>query len=266
MNNRGETENRVKSLEGKRIIVAGGGGAQGRVGAGLFAQHGARVVVADASLDAASAAVDEIASAGGEAIASVADVGNAESWAALVQLARTRLGGLDGMVNYAAILSRSGAVETEDDVWERTLHVNLTGAWYGVRAVIPALLESGGGSIVNIGSVDGLVGRGGGTAYQATKGGVRLLTKSVATEYAARGIRANSVHPGPMQARMAMVVGPKADPAGTAALEARLVAQIPMARLGLPIDIAYAVRYLLSDEAAFVTGVDLPVDGGLTAQ
>ena len=256
----------MRSLEGKRIIVAGGGGAQGRVGARLFAEHGARVIVADASVEAAEAATEEIRGIGGEAVASAADVGSAESWAALATLARERLGGLDGMVNYAAILSRAGAAETEDDVWDRTLHVNVTGAWYGIRAVLPLLLEAGGGSIVNIGSVDGLVGRGGGTAYQASKGGVRLLTKSVATEYAARGIRLNAVHPGPMEARMTTIVGPKADASGVAALEQRLIAQIPIGRLGRPIDIAYAVRYLLSDESSFVTGVDLPVDGGLTAQ
>jgi len=256
----------MNSLEGKRIIVAGGGGLQGRVGAVLFAQHGAKVIVADASAEAAAATVDEVTAAGGQAIGIAADVGTRQSWDELVATARAKFGGLDGLVNYAAILSRAGAVETEDEVWERTLHINLTGAWYGVRAVIPTMLEAGKGSIVNIGSVDGLVGRGGGTAYQATKGGVRLLTKSVATEYAARGIRANSVHPGPMQGRMAMVVGPKADPAGVAALEARLTAQVPMGRLGQPIDIAYAVRYLLSDESSFVTGVDLPIDGGLTAQ
>ncbi len=261
-----ENGDNVKSLEGKRIIVAGGGGAQGRVGAKLFAEHGARVIIADASLEAAQAAADEINAAGGEAIASAADVGDADSWRQLADLAGSEFSGLDGMVNYAAILSRAGVVETEDAVWERTLHINLTGAWFGARAVIPLMLEAGAGSIVNIGSVDGLVGRGGGTAYQATKGGVRLMTKSIATEYASRGIRANSVHPGPMQARMAMVVGPKADPTATAALEARLVAQVPVGRLGLPIDIAYAVRYLLSDESAFVTGIDLPVDGGLTAQ
>jgi NAD(P)-dependent dehydrogenase (short-subunit alcohol dehydrogenase family) len=208
----------MNSLEGKRIIVAGGGGAQGRVGAALFAQHGARVLVADASADAAAATADEVTAAGGQALALAADVGSKESWDELVRAAEREFGGLDGLVNYAAILSRAGAVETEDEVWEQTLHINLTGAWFGVRAAIPAMLRAGGGSIVNIGSVDGLVGRGGGTAYQATKGGVRLLTKSVATEYAARGIRANSVHPGPMKARMAMVVGPKADPSATAAL------------------------------------------------
>lgn len=256
----------MNSLEGKRIIVAGGGGAQGRVGAVLFARHGARVVVADASAEAAAATAAQVTAAGGEAIGLAADVGSKEAWAEVIETARREFGGLDGLVNYAAILSRAGAVETEDDVWERTLHINLTGAWFGVRAVIPVMLQAGEGSIVNIGSVDGLVGRCGGTAYQAAKGGVRLLTKSVATEYAARGIRANSVHPGPMQARMAMVAGPRADPSATAALEARLVAQVPMGRLGQPMDIAYAVRYLLSDESSFVTGVDLPIDGGLTAQ
>jgi 3alpha(or 20beta)-hydroxysteroid dehydrogenase len=256
----------VTTLEGKRILVMGAGGAQGRVGARMLAEHGARVIVADAVAEAAEELSGEIRSSGGEAEAAAADVGDAASWERLVDLAGDRFGGLDGLVNYAAVLSRAGAAETGIDDWERTLHINLTGAWLGIRAVLPALLAAGGGSIVTVGSVDGLVGRGGGAAYQASKGGVRLLTKSVATEYADRGVRANSVHPGPMQSRMAMVVGPKADPTGVAALEERLRAQVPLGRLGLPIDIAWAVRFLLSDESAFITGVDLPVDGGLTAQ
>lgn len=256
----------MTTLEGKRILVMGAGGAQGREGAKLLAQQGARVLVADAIAQAAQAVAAEIGSAGGTAVPSGADVGDAASWERLVELATTELGGLDGLVNYAAVLSRAGATDTDTDVWERTIHVNLTGAWLGMRSVIPVMLAAGGGSIVTIGSVDGLVGRGGGSAYQASKGGVRLLTKSVATEYADRGIRANSVHPGPMEARMAMVVGPQADPAGVAALEERLRAQVPMGRLGSAVDTAWAVRFLLSDESAFITGVDLPVDGGLTAR
>lgn len=256
----------MTTLEGKRILVMGAGGRQGRVGARLLAEHGARLVLADAVAESANAAAAEARKAGGTAVAASADVSDAASWERLVGRAGAEFGGLDGLVNYAAILSRAGAAETEVEVWERTLQVNLTGAWLGIRAVIPALLAAGGGSIVTIGSIDGLVGRGCGTAYQASKGGLRLLTKSVATEYAARGIRANSVHPGPMQSRMAMVVGPKAEPSEVAALEERLRGQVPMGRLGLPLDIAWAVRFLLSDESSFITGVDLPVDGGLTAQ
>ncbi len=256
----------MRSLEGKRILVIGAGGAQGKVGATLFSEHGARLIVADAIQSAAESVAKEIRSLGGPVVASAADVGDPASWQHLVEIARSEYGGLDGMVNYAAILSRAGAVDTEVEAWEKTILVNLTGAWFGIRAVIPTMLETGGGSIVTIGSVDGLVGRGGGTAYQASKGGVRLLTKSVATEFASRGIRANSVHPGPMQSRMAVVVGPKADPAGVQALEEKLRAQVPLGRLGRPSDIAYAARYLLSEESAFVTGIDLPVDGGLTAQ
>jgi NAD(P)-dependent dehydrogenase (short-subunit alcohol dehydrogenase family) len=194
------------------------------------------------------------------------DVGDPDSWQALVDGTMAKFGRLDGLANYAAVLSRAGAETTELEIWERTLRINLTGAWLGVKAAIPAMRASGGGSIVNVGSVDGLVGRGGGTAYQASKGGMRLLSKSVATEFAAQGIRVNSVHPGPMRNRMTQVVGPKADASGIEALEARLTAQVPMGRLGAAEDIAYAVRFLLSDEASFITGVDLPVDGGLTAQ
>ncbi len=256
----------MTTLEGKRILVMGAGGAQGRVGARLLAEHGAHLVLADAVSEAVEAVSAEVRDAGGTSVTSEADVTDAASWEGLVSLANSEFGGLDGLVNYAAILSRAGAAETEVDAWERTLRVNLTGAWLGIRAVIPALLTAGGGSIVTIGSVDGLVGRGGGSAYQASKGGVRLLTKSAATEYAARGIRANSVHPGPMQDRMSMIVGPKADPTGVATLEGRLRAQVPLGRLGRPRDIAWAVRFFLSDESSFITGVDLPVDGGLTAQ
>ena len=119
---------------------------------------------------------------------------------------------------------------------------------------------------MNVGSVDALVGRGGGAAYQASKGGLRLLGKSAATQYAVEGIRVNTVHPGPMETRMSEVIGPRATDAEMAALEQRLLAQVPIGRLGRPTDIAYAVRYLLSEESSFVTGVDLIVDGGLTAQ
>ncbi|MFH5822422.1 SDR family NAD(P)-dependent oxidoreductase [Georgenia sp. AZ-5] len=254
------------TLSGKVVVVAGGAGAQGRVGAALFAGEGARVVVADASGSGATAVRDRIVAGGGAATCRQVDVGSEDDWATLVDHAVGTYGRLDGLVNYAAVLSRAGVEETEPEAWERTLRVNLTGAWLGLKLAVPAMRASGGGSIVNVGSVDALVGRGGGAAYQASKGGVRLLTKSAATQYAREGIRVNAVHPGPMEARMSEIVGPRADATATKELEARLVAQVPMGRLGRPADIAHAVRYLLSDESAFVTGIDLPVDGGLTAQ
>jgi NAD(P)-dependent dehydrogenase (short-subunit alcohol dehydrogenase family) len=253
-------------LADKVVIVAGAAGAQGRVAARLLSASGASVVLADLSAEALEDLQREVVEAGGTALAMPTDVSDEGSWQKLVKRAVETFGRLNGMVNYAAVLSRAGTEATELEVWERTLRINLTGAWLGLKAAVPAMRAAGGGSIVNVGSVDALVGRGGGAAYQASKGGLRLLSKSAATEYAAEGIRINSVHPGPMKNRMTQVVGPKADPAGIAALEARLVAQVPAGRLGLPEDIAYAVRFLLSDEADFITGVDLPVDGGLTAQ
>jgi NAD(P)-dependent dehydrogenase (short-subunit alcohol dehydrogenase family) len=256
----------MRSLSGKIIIVVGAAGAQGRVGAALFAHEGASVVLADASAQGIAETADGIVAEGGTAHARATDVGDEQSWLDLVDVAISTYGRLDGLVNYAAVLSREGVEQTPLDAWERTMRVNLTGAWLGLKAAIPALRVTGGGSIVNVGSVDALVGRGSGTAYQASKGGLRMLSKSAATQYAVEGIRVNSVHPGPMESRMVEVVGAKADAADTAALEARLKSQIPMARLGRPIDIAHAVRYLLSDESSFVTGIDLPVDGGLTAQ
>lgn len=254
------------SLDGKVIIVTGAGGAQGGVAAALFAKSGARVVLADVSQERLDCVHDEIVREGGSAMACAADVAESESWCRLVDGAVSNFGKLDGLAHFAAVLSRPGVEETEIDAWEHTLRVNLTGAWLGMRAVIPAMRDAGGGSIVNVGSVDALVGRGGGAAYQASKGGLRLLSKSAATQYAAQGIRVNSVHPGPMRDRMTQIIGPRADASATATLEAKLIAQVPMGRLGLPHDIARAVRFLLSDDASFITGVDLPVDGGLTAQ
>jgi NAD(P)-dependent dehydrogenase (short-subunit alcohol dehydrogenase family) len=247
-------------------LVAGAAGAQGRVAAGVLATSGAIVVLADLARAALDEVQQEIAAAGGTALEVPTDISDESSWRDLVARTMKEFGHLDGLANYAAVLSRSGAEETELPDWERTLRVNLTGAWLGIKAVVPAMRSTGGGSIVNVGSVDALVGRGGGTAYQASKGGVRLLSKSAATQYAAEGIRVNSVHPGPMRDRMTEVVGPKADPGAIASLESRLVAQVPAGRLGRPQDVAFAVRFLLSDEASFITGVDLPVDGGLTAQ
>lgn len=256
----------VGLLEGKVVIVTGAAGAQGGAAAALFARSGARVVLGDVSQERLDRVCDEIVRDGGQASACEADVAEPDSWDRLVNSALTNYGKLDGLANFAAVLSRPGIEETEPDAWERTLRVNLTGAWLGMKAVLPAMRDTGGGSIVNVGSVDALVGRGGGAAYQASKGGLRLLSKSAATQYAAQGIRVNSVHPGPMRDRMTQIIGPRADASATAALEAKLIAQVPMARLGLPLDIARAVRFLLSDDASFITGVDLPVDGGLTAQ
>ena len=252
------------TLDGKVIVVVGAAGAQGRVAAELLRSHGACLVLADAMPEGVEKLKAELS--GDDVIARSLDASSENDWDALIRQAVSSFGGLHGLANFAAILSRPGVEETELDAWNRTLEVNLTGAWLGMRAVIPEMRRAGGGSIVNIGSVDALVGRGGGAAYQASKGGLRILSKSAATQYAAEGIRVNCVHPGPMQVRMTQIVGPRADAKATASLEARLTAQVPIGRLGQASDIAHAARYLLSDEASFVTGIDLPVDGGLTAQ
>jgi NAD(P)-dependent dehydrogenase (short-subunit alcohol dehydrogenase family) len=256
----------VNSLSGKSILVVGASGAQGRVTAKLLAEEGANLIIADALPDALEAVRDLASVGSGKVLSKKCDVSDQQDWIDLVSFGVESFGKITGLVNFAAVLSRAGVEETTMESWERTLRVNQTGVWLGMKAVIPALRAANGGSIVNIGSVDALVGRGGGAAYQSSKGGLRLLSKSAATQYAHEGIRVNCVHPGPMEVRMLEVVGPKADPAGTKKLEDKLRSQVPMGRLGRAIDIAFAVRYLLSDESAFVTGIDLPVDGGLTAQ
>jgi 3alpha(or 20beta)-hydroxysteroid dehydrogenase len=248
------------------VIVAGAAGAQGNATARLLAEHGAKLILADSAEDRLLLVRDAVLTAGGTADAKTVDSANSKGWEELVALAVERHGALHGLVNFAAVLSRAGVEQTTLEAWEHTIQVNQTGAWLAMRAAVPAMRAAGGGAIVNIGSIDALVGRGGATAYQASKGGLRLLSKSAAIELASANIRVNTVHPGPMADRMSEIVGPQTNAADTVRLEETLRAQIPLGRLGLPLDIAYAVRYLLCDEAAFVTGVDLPVDGGLTAQ
>jgi NAD(P)-dependent dehydrogenase (short-subunit alcohol dehydrogenase family) len=254
------------SLDGKSILVIGASGAQGSVTAKLLADEGANLVLADTSKEGLEATRVFASGGAGNVLTKVCDISKESDWIELVRFGVENFGKITGLVNFAAVLSRPGIEETTLESWERTIQVNQTGAWLGMKAVIPALRAAQGGSIVNIGSVDALVGRGGGAAYQSSKGGLRLLSASAATQYAHEGIRVNCVHPGPMESRMTQVIGPKADLADTKKLEDKLRSQIPMGRLGRPIDIAYAVRYFLSDESAFVTGCDLAVDGGLTAQ
>jgi NAD(P)-dependent dehydrogenase (short-subunit alcohol dehydrogenase family) len=255
-----------RSLDGKVIVVAGAAGGQGSVAVELLVGEGAKVVAADSARDSVEAIVAGLRGGGPvDAVAAKLDVTTADSWDAVVATAIRSFGRVDGLVNYAAVLAREGVEATDPDDWSRVIEVNLTGCWLGMRSVIPALRAAGGGSIVNIGSVDALVGRGGAASYQASKGGIRLLTKSAATEYARESIRVNAVHPGPMENRQTPIRRSNATPTEQTVLEKQLVVQVPMRRLGRASEIAATVRFLLSDEATYITGIDLPVDGGLSA-
>lgn len=248
-------------LAGKVALISGGARGIGAATARLFAQEGARVVVGDVLEPEGRALEAELSGRGGQAAFVSLDVTREPDWERAVAAAVTRFGKLDVLVNNAGIGGAGRVEDTTLEEWHRVMEVNATGAFLGTRAAIPALRRAGGGAIVNISSQLGLVGMDDSSPqYQASKGAVRLLTKHTALQYAQEGIRANSVHPGPIVTPM--TEKRRADPA----IRARMVSRIPLGRYGEAEEIAYGVLYLASDESRFVTGSELVIDGGWTAQ
>ena len=248
-------------LAGKSAIVTGAASGMGAAEARLFAREGARVILADMLDELGETVAGEIRAAGGEALYARADAGSEADWEALIATAEERHGGLDALVNNAGLSSTSEADPSSAEGWERIMAVNATGVFLGCKHGAAAMARSGGGgSIVNISSIYGLVGSAGGhPAYHASKAAVRNLTKAMAVRLAPRGIRVNSVHPGfmpPMRSGAAQ---------GEEAM-ARLARAIPMGRTGEVDEVANAVLFLASDEASYVTGAELAVDGGFTAK
>ena len=214
--------------------------------------------VLDAEGRQTEAAINET---GAECLFVHLDVTSEDDWHNAVDAAVSRFGRLDILVNNAGISTRGGIEELTAAQWERTMDINVKGAFLGTREVIPAMREAGGGSIINISSGAGIAPAPGTSgAYAASKGAVRLFTKSTAVQYAGEGIRCNSVHPGPVQTPML------GDTPEDAVRVAAQVGRVPLGRVGRPEEIAYGVLYLASDESSFVTGSELVIDGGRTAQ
>ncbi len=248
-------------LEGKVALISGGALGMGAAEARLFAREGARVVIGDV-LEAEGRAVEaDVRANGGEAVFTRLDVTSEADWQRAVDLALRRFGMLNVLINNAGIGGASRLEDTSVEVWDRVMEVNAKGVFLGSKAVIPAMRQAGGGSIVNISSQLGIVGMAESSPqYQASKGAVRLLTKLTALQYAKERIRANSVHPGPILTPM--TEKRRADPA----IYEHMVSRIPLGRYGEPDEVAYGVLYLASDESSFVTGSELVIDGGWTAQ
>ena len=247
-------------LENKVALISGGARGMGAVEARLFAQEGARVVIGDVLEDEGRRTEAEINESGGECVFVRLDVTSEESWQSAVSEAIGRFGKLDILVNNAGIYRTNNVTETSSEEWDQVMDINAKGVFLGTKSAIPAMRDNGSGSIVNISSVAGLVGNQMSSAYTASKGAVRLLTKSTAIQYARDGIRCNSVHPGTIVTDMT---------AGLLANDAYRedrVNRTPIGRLGTPEDVAFGVLFLASDEASFMTGSELVIDGGRTAE
>lgn len=249
----------MNRLARKTVLVAGAAGVQGKVIVATLLAEGARVVAGDTRADALEEA--QRFWAADDAVADIVlDVAEEASWEAAVSLAHERFGGLDGLVNAAAVLNRNGVETTTVDTFRLVNDVNVVGAWLGIKAAVPSLRAAGGGSVVLIGSIDGIIGRGSATAYHASKGALRSIARTTAVELGKDNIRVNTVCPGAMAERMSIVADQGSGaPAG-------MLEKTPLGRYGEATDIAWAAVYLLSDESPFVTGIDLVVDGGYTAQ
>ena len=249
-------------LEGKVAFISGGARGMGAAEARLFAREGARVGIGDVLEDEGRKVEAEINETGGEALFVCLDVTSGSDWRDAISATVSRYGRLDILVNNAGIGVWGTLKDTTEEEWDRVMDVNAKGVFLGTKAAIPEMQKVGGGSIVNISSISGMVAQVNvQPVYNASKAAVLLLTKSTAIQYAGEGIRANSVHPGPIETPMATQAR-QIVPEST-----RLsVTRTPLGRFGQPEEVAYGVLFLASDESSFMTGSELVIDGGLTAQ
>ncbi len=254
-------------LEGKVALISGAaGGVAGQLmgfggaAARMFCQEGARVVLGDINVENGERTAEQIRAAGGDAIFVKLDVTNEQDWIDAVAATVSAYGKLNVLVNNAGTGARYTVEETTEATWDGQIDVHAKGTFLGTKYAIPEMLKEGAGSIVNISSIYGLVGSPTSTAYHAAKGAIRLFTKSTAIQYAGDNIRANSIHPGYCHT-----------PLTTSSYENEryfdwIQERIPVGRVGNADDIAYGIVFLASDESSFMTGSELVIDGGTTAQ
>ena len=249
-------------LNDKVALITGAGNGIGRETALLFAAEGAAVAAADLNEAAVDAVAEEITAAGGRAISVIADVSDATACEAMVARTEQEFGRLDVLFNNAGIMmpADGDAVSTEEDVWDKTMAVNAKGVYLGCKYGIPAMLRSGGGSVINTASFVALVGAATPQlAYTASKGAVLALTRELAVVHAREGVRVNALCPGPLRTELLMSF------LDTDEKKDRRLVHVPMGRFGEAKEMAQAALYLASDESSYVTGTDFLVDGGLTA-
>ena len=247
-------------LEGKVAIITGGANGMGAEECRIFAREGAKVVIADIVEEEGRQLEAEIAESGGDAVFMKLDVTSESNWKDTVEATVARYGKLDILVNNAGISGTHDSDTMSTEAWDTFMDINAKGVFLGMKSVIPQMQSAGGGAIVNISSISGIVGQSGNhMGYNASKGAVRIVTKSAAVQYAQDGIRVNSVHPGTMPPMRSSAAARNQEViSGT-------LDSVPMGRRGRTEEVGNAVLFLASDEASYITGAELVVDGGLTA-
>ena len=247
-------------VAGKVALVSGAARGIGAATAKLLAQEGAAVVLGDVLEKEGQETAAQIVASGSRATFLPLDVARPQNWQQVIAATIAAYGKLNILVNNAGISGRDSVAETDVATWDRVLEINGKGVFLGIKSALPELRKAGGGSIINISSIYGIIGSETSAAYHASKGAVRILTKAAAIQYAADNIRVNSVHPGFVDSPMTA-----ASHALPEVHNLRL-SRTPLGRMGTPEDIAAGILYLASDESSFVTGSELVIDGGMTAQ
>jgi NAD(P)-dependent dehydrogenase (short-subunit alcohol dehydrogenase family) len=252
----------MNRLKNKVAIVTGAAGGMGEAIARLFAQEGAQVLASDIQFDKLNTWVQTFQQSSAAIECLRHDVASESDWEKVVEVALQKFGKIDILVNNAGVYQPMETTEsTSLERWNKILNINLTSAFLGAKTALPALKKSGKAAIVNISSIAGIVG-GNGAPYSASKAGMLLLTKDQAIEFAPFNIRVNSIHPGGVMTPMVEPILPT-DPA---ILEGMMKAMCPLGRIGQAIEIAQGALFLASDEASYITGAELVIDGGLTAR
>lgn len=251
----------MNRVDGKSALITGGGKGIGRAVAELLAEEGAQIAITDIDAEGGATTVDRITAAGGEAAFFEHDVTSEGDWERVVDAVQDTFGGPDILVNNAGIYHIEPVDEMDVEDWKHLMDINVTGVFLGLKHCTPLMREQGQGSVINLSSVAGIIGLSGHTCYGASKGAVRTMTKDAAIELAGTGVRVNSLHPAYIDTQMADY---GAEVQG--ATKDELDAMHPIGHMGEPEDVAYAVLYLASDESKFMTGSEMVLDGGLTAQ
>ncbi|WP_438348608.1 SDR family NAD(P)-dependent oxidoreductase [Paenibacillus sp. FA6] len=248
------------TLNGKVAIVTGAGSGMGREEAILLAKEGATVVLTDINEAAVQVVAQEITTNGGEAIAFAHNVASEEEWIKVVEDTIKKYSTIDVLVNNAGISLAVNLLDTTMDQWNKVMNINVASVFLGMKHVIPHMKSNNGGSIINISSIAGLTGGSGAGAYTASKGAVRMLSKAAAVDYGKDHIRVNSVHPGFIETPMTT------DMVADDRMLAWFLSQTALPRVGQASEVAQAVLFLASDASSYITGIELPVDGGVTAK